>query len=339
MAIEALEQAGGRPALQPRPPLTLVGAPRVLPLDQYECFIGISTNVAALKQFISVQAAQSQPTLLIGERGLRQEQIARVLHQAGENWSQPFFSVNAHSLESEALHALLFGPRGMIETCSRGTIYVNELTRLPALLQQRFAAQIEEQRWRAHSGKSGSPGGPRLIFATEWNPSEMRADNRIAFGLVELLRPASFTIKPLRERSEDIPYLAQHLAARIIKRLNKGPHEITTGALKMLADYAWECNIDELEGVIESSIASTLPPQIDESMLPSRIRYSALKSIPQSGIDLPQLVDDFERGLIETALKQTCGNQTKASSMLGLRVQTLNMKLKRFAEQGKEIKL
>ncbi len=221
----------------------------------------------------------------------------------------------------------------MIGTCGHGTIYINELTRLPALLQQRFAAHIEEQRWRANSGRHH---GPRLIFATEWNPSEIKAENRIAYGLVELLRPAGFTIKPLRERSEDIPYLARHLAGRISKRLNKGPHEISAGALKMLSDYPWEGNIDELEAALESAITATQPQLIDETLLPSRVRYAALKSIPTSGIDLPQMVDDFERGLIETALKQTCNNQTKAAALLGLRVQTLNMKLKRIKEQAEE---
>jgi DNA-binding NtrC family response regulator len=333
MATEAVEQVVSRPLLKPRPALTLVGAPRVLPLNQYECFIGLSTNVTELKQFISVQATARTPTLVIGERGLRQEQVARVLHQASDNWAQPFFAVNAHSLDGEALHNLLFGPRGMIENCERGAIYVNELTRLPALLQQRFAAHIEEQRWRAHSGKQN---GPRLIFATEWDPNGIKAENRIAYGLVELLRPSSYTIKPLRERSEDIPYLARHLANKIAKRLNKGPHEISPSALRMLSDYTWEGNIDELEAALESAITATPPQQIDEPLLPSRIRYAALKSIPANGIDLPQLVDDFERGLIETALRQTSGNQTKASALLGLRVQTLNMKLKRFKEKDEE---
>ncbi len=331
--MEALEKTEVRPLLQPRPGLTLVGQPRPLSLDQYECFIGVSTNIAGVKQFISVQAAQRQPTLLIGERGLRQEQVARVLHQAGANWAQPFFSVNAHSLDSDALHALLFGPRGMMETCVGGTIFINELTRLPALLQQRFAAHIEEERWRAHSSKSGQGRSPRLVFATEWNPAQMTAENRIGYGLVELLRPTSFTIKPLRERSEDIPYLAKHLVEKIVKRLSKGPHEITPEAMKMIADYPWEGNIDELSAALESAICNTGPQLIDESLLPSRIRYAALKSIPQTGIDLPQMVEDFERSLIDTALRQTGNNQTRAAALLGLRVQTLNMKLKRFKEK------
>jgi DNA-binding NtrC family response regulator len=336
MANEAVDLKATRPTLQPRPALSLVGAPRVLSLTQYECFSGVSPNVVALKEFISVQAAQAQPTLLIGDRGLRQEQIARVLHQASEQWAQPFFAVNAHSLSSDALHTLLFGPRGVIENCHRGTIFINELTSLPPLLQQRFAAHLEEQRWRARSGKQE---GPRLIFATTWNPAEIRADNRIAYGLVELLRSSSFIIKPLRERSEDIPYLVNHLLERIVKRLGKGPHEVSGPAMKILMEYAWESNIDELEATLESAVSCTPPHQVDEALLPSRIRYATLKAIPASGVDLPQMVDGFERGLIETALRQTHGNQTKAAQLLGLRVQTLNMKLKRFAEQNQEIDL
>ena len=334
MVTQAVERTNGSVKLTPRPALSLVGAPQTISLDQYECFTGVSTNVAELKQFISVQVAQhdaNKATLLVGERGLRQEQVARVIHQASANRSQPFLAVNAHSLDSEALHSLLFDSHGIIETCQNGTIFINELTRLPALLQQRFAAFIEEQRWRGHSGKKS---GPRLIFATEYKANELSAENRIGYGLVELLKPTGFTIKPLRERSEDIPYLVKHLLGRIIKRLGKGPHEITPSAMKMLSDYSWEGNIDELEAALESAVNSTKPLQIDDSLLPARVRFAALKAIPPSGIDLPQIVDDFERNLIETALRQTHNNQTKAAALLGLRVQTLNMKLKRFKENG-----
>ena len=329
MANEAVDNSAVRPNLQPRPALSLVGTQRVLSLENFESFIGVSTNVAALKEFISVQAAQRQPALLIGERGLRQEQIARVLHQASESWAQPFFAVNAHSLSSDALHTLLFGPRGMIETCLQGTIYINELTSLPLLLQQRFAAHLEERLWRARTGQQGQQ---RLIFATEWSPGELKAENRLAYGLVELLRPSSFTIRPLRERSEDIPYLAGHLAERVARRLGKGAHEISPGAMKVLAGYEWEGNIDELEAVLESAIASTPPQQIEESLLPERLRYVTRAAIPPSGIDLPKLVDDYERALVEAAMRQTGGNQTRASRLLGLRVQTLNMKLKRLVK-------
>lgn len=318
---------------QPRPALTLVNQ-RAISYDDYECFAGVSQNVNDLKTFIGAQASQTHPVLLIGEHGMRQEQIARVLHQASAQWGQPFFAVNAHGLSSDALHGLLFGAQGMIETVKQGTIYINELTSLPLLLQQRFAVYLEEHRWRERGGNGGRQ---RLIFASEWNPADRTAENRIAFGLVEMLRPYSFTVKPLRERSEDIQYLARHLLTRLTHKLRRGDHEITPEALHALQEYNWEGNIDELEAVLESAVNCLPPPQIDEAVLPSRIRYARLKSLPPEGVDLPEIVDDFERNLIATALRQ-CGNsQTKASKLLGLRVQTLNMKLKRFADQGRPL--
>ncbi|MFN0084152.1 MAG: sigma-54-dependent transcriptional regulator [Blastocatellia bacterium] len=321
-------------APKPRPALTLVHGPKAVSDEKYECFAGVSGNVADLKAFIGVQAMQIHPVLLIGERGLRQEQIARVLHQASAQWGQPFFAVNAHGLSGEALHNLLFGSNGMIETVRDGALFINELTHLPQLLQQRFAVYLEEQRWRE---RGAQPLRQRLIFASEWNPADRTAENRIAYGLVEMLRPYSFTIKPLRERSEDIPYIAGQLLARITQRLNRGPHDITPEALHILGEYSWEGNLDELESVLESVIQSMPPPRIEADALPARVRFARLRSIPPDGVDLPRIVDDFERELIATALRQCGGSQTNASKLLGLRVQTLNMKLKRYANQSRPL--
>jgi DNA-binding NtrC family response regulator len=331
MVVEVVDKNSPAITSQPRPGLSLVGTSKGL--QNFECLMGVSPHISELKEFISVQAAQRHPVLLIGERGLRQQQMARLLHQASAQWQQPFCSVNAHSLSGEALHHLLFGPLGMIEKCVQGTIYINELIHLPAFLQQRLAAYIEEQCWRIQSQR---PLQQRLIFATESKPEQLSSENRIAYGLIELLRPHSLFLKPLRERSEDIPYLAEHLVRKISRRLNKGEHVLTPGAMKVLTNYRWERNIDELEAVLESAIARTQPHQITEELLPAHIRHATLSSIPEEGIDLPRLVDDYEKALIDSALRQTGGNQTRAAKLLGLRVQTLNMKLKRFAEKAKE---
>ena len=295
-----------------------------------ECLIGASAHVAELREFIRRQAAHQQTVLLIGERGLRQEQLARALHQECARRASPFLAVNARGLSTEALHQLLFGPRGLIENCRGGTIYLNELVNLPQVLQQRFAAYLEDQRWRA---QTGDPVCHRLVFATEWRPEELRAENRIAYGLVEMLRPHSFTLKPLRERREDIPHLASYLADRAARRLGKGPHLISPAAMKLLLKYSWEGNIDELEAVLESVVTFMPRARLDEGALPARMRQATRQSIPPGGIDLARAVESFERSFIDRALEQTGGNQTRASRLLGLRVQTLNMKLKRFAQK------
>src|SRR6266498_5178473 len=134
------------PVPQPRPPHSLAKSRGGAPWRQFECFIGVSARIAELKEFVSAQAAFSQPVLLAGERGLRQEQIARALHLASERRERPFFAVNAHGLTDDALDHLLFGPRGAMEAIKSGTIYINELIGLPALAQQRLAVYLEEQR-------------------------------------------------------------------------------------------------------------------------------------------------------------------------------------------------
>lgn len=322
------------PLLQSQSEKPLAGTASPDHLQQYDCFIGVSTHLAELKDFISVQATVSHPALLVGEPGLRQEQIARARHQASEHREEPFLAVNTRALNEDTIHELLFGARGMIERMPRGTIYINDLTGLSPLLQQRFAACIEEQRWRARSGRTD---GPRLVFATTEDTAEYSAESRLAFGLLEQFRSSCFRLKPLRERSEDIPYLAIHLVSRIARHLGKEERGITPEAMDLLMVYEWERNIDELEAVLESAIASLPPPRIEVTLLPDRVRHAALRTIPSDGVDLFRLVDDYERSIIETALRQTFGNQTKAARLLGLKVQTLNMKLRRFAELNRPV--
>src|SRR5215510_2882938 len=196
MNSEAMATA---PFSQKQPISQQLVAARPDSLRRFDYFIGVSPHIAELKDFISVRASLFHPVLLVGERGLRQEQIARALHQAGEHREKPFFAVNAGALSEDALHQLLFGPRGMIENMRRGTIYVNELIDLPPLLQQRFATHIEEQRWGARSGRNPLQ---RLVFATEYDSPTGAYENRLACGLIEQLRSSSFPLKPLRERSE-----------------------------------------------------------------------------------------------------------------------------------------
>jgi len=322
------------PVPQPRPPRSLAESPGGASWLQFECFIGVGARIAELKEFVSAKAALSQPVLIVGERGLRQEQVARALHQASERRERPFFAVNAHGLSEDALDHLLFGSGGAMEAIKGGTIYINELIGLPLLAQQRLAVYLEEQRSPRAIRREVRP---RLVFAADDDNAARTAENRLAFGLAEQLRSSSFRLKPLRERSEDIPYLARRLAARIADRLGKGAHEITPEAMDMLMLYEWKRNIDELEAALESAIANTPPPRIDETLLPDRVRHATLRAIPPDGVDLPRIVADYERSIIETALRQTSGNQTKAARLLGLRVQTLNMKLKRFAELNRPL--
>jgi DNA-binding NtrC family response regulator len=310
---------------------TTVAAAPLLALPDYECFAGISQHVGELRRYVERQAQHQHAALLLGERGLRQEQVARVIHRLSERRSRPFVAVNAQTLSPDELDHLLSGPNGVLGNRTIGTIYLNDLIGLVPLLQQRLAIYLEEQRWRP----ADEAFGPRLILATEWRPGAMTAETRIAYGLIEMLRPQSFSLRPLRERREDIPLISAILIHRIARQYMRPVKEVTPGAMRLLAQYHWEYNIDELEGVLESVIAHLPPLEIEAKHLPSALRHITLKVIPSQGIELEETIDDFERRLIEVALTQTGGNQTRAAKLLGLRVQTLNAKIKRLAIDGR----
>lgn len=293
----------------------------------YDCFVGVSRHVAELKEFVSASASSPHPILLIGERGLRQEQAARALHEASPAASQPFVTINTYTLSEDHLYHLLFGSSNVFKGIEQGTVFINGLVTLPSIIQQKLAALLEDMKWQLNrvEGKL-----PRLMISTEWNQAQINAENRIGYSLVELLRPHSFAIKPLRERSEDIAPLAAHLLDHLVNRLQMGKCELTPETIKALSAYSWERNIDELEAVLEGALANTRPQQIDVPLLPTHIRQANFSSFPEGGVDLPQIIDDFERSLIEMALRQMGGNQARAARLLGLRAQTLNMKLKRL---------
>lgn len=292
-----------------------------------DCFVGVSRHLLELKEFVSASAASPHPILLVAERGLRQEQVARALHEASPAASQPFIAINTYRLSEDHLYHLLFGSKNVFKAMGQGTVFIRGLVTLPPIIQQKLAALLEEMKWRLNREEAKLP---RLMISTEWNQAEITAENRIGYSLVEWLRPHSFAIKPLRERSEDIAPLAVHLLDRLVSRLQTGKYELPPETLRALSAYSWDRNIDELEAVLEGAMAYARPHQIDVNLLPERIQHANFNSFPAGGVDLPQIMDDFERSLIEMALRQTNGSQARAARLLGLRAQTLNMKLKRL---------
>ncbi len=295
-------------------------------LEEEACFIGVSQHVAQLKKFVTAQAAQPQLVLLLGESGLHCEQVARAIHQLSGRTSHFFRSVDTRAYNAAALNELLFSPAGLVDSCRGGTIFIDEVSKLPLPLLYRFAILAEGLDQRTHSG--GTISGRLILAASESWPNPM-AKNEPFADVVGVLQPAVFRLRPLRERSEDIPYLVIYLADRIACRLHKGRHNVSPEALALLAAYDWPGNIDELETVLESVITHTPPPEVSEVLLPSRIRRVKFGQIPEEGINLFQAVADYEQSLIEQALRQAGGKQSAAAQLLGLRPQTLNTKLKR----------
>lgn len=297
--------------------------------ESYDCLLGCSDHVKSLRKFLSWQAVNREPTLLIGSPGLRHAQLARAIHDASKYPESPFTTVEVCSSKGEALGDLLFGPKGLLSGNPRGTVLISGLTGFPDYLQERVSAYLNGKL----NGVFPADHSVQLIFVVDANSENPLATSNVDPELANRLMRNSYVIKPLRERSVDLSYLIKHLLVRVSLRLNKIPCHISPHALALLSAQKWERNIDELEGVLEG-IVNSLPPQmITLDNLPHDIRHSKLNSIPPEGIDLYAYVGEFEKSLIEAALGQANGKQTEAARLLKMTPQTLNSKLKRYHNQ------
>ncbi len=310
------------------PPYSPIEEPFADLSQRFEACLGVSDQVQALREFIVDQAGKSGAVLLLGERGQRKKTIARAIHQCSQNHRLPFVAINTFGLELESLHHFLFGAKGILKAKWQGTVFLNGLVHLLPLTHQHLAIYLGEL---AGDLSANSQTRPRLVIAAESDKFERRADNRLAASIIEILRPSSIHLHPLRDRKEDIPYLIARLMERLTRALNRDQCRITANAIERLCEYDWPGNIEELESVLKAAIESLSPQLIEPNALPERVRDASPQTIPCDGIDLWQIVEDYERSLIETALRQTGGNQTQAAQLLGLKIQTLNMKVGRFA--------
>lgn len=293
----------------------------------YAACTGISQHIQALRHFIRAQAGQRQPVLLLGERGLKQKQIAQAIHQCGEKYNEPFIAVSTHLLQPAAVHALLFGPGGILRHNQAGTVFLAGTAELLSLLQRQLTLMLGDEYGWAEPGIH-----PRLILAITEPDVIRRMEAPLLLAIRDALHSSTLSLLPLRERREDIPVLISHLTARLAVRLQRGTCQVTTTAITRLTEYDWPRNIDELEAVLESIISHLPPQRIESHLLPEPVCQSSLLSLLTIRQDYQQTVSVFEQRLIEAALRQADGVQVRAADLLGLRVQTLNAKIKRSRE-------
>ncbi|MBI5234377.1 MAG: sigma-54-dependent Fis family transcriptional regulator, partial [Deltaproteobacteria bacterium] len=154
--------------------------------------------------------------------------------------------------------------------------------------------------------------------------------------LYDRLNVIPIHISPLRERKEDIPLLAMHFLNKIVSKKKRDVVEISCEAMDMLVHYPWPGNIRELENIIERSVilkrddgvmhVVDLPPTIKEC---GRDNSSFSFDIPVRGVDLANIMEDFEKGFIEKALVMSGGVKSKAAELLGMNRTTLIEKMKK----------
>ena len=283
-------------------------AQRLLSSDETPSFSAIIGDSAAL-QAVKAQGAavaKSPSTVLItGESGTGKELFARAIHNASLRNQSPFLPVNCGAIPDSLLESELFGYEdgsftgakrggkpGLLELAQGGTVFLNEIGDMPLNLQVKLLRVLQEKTITRIGSITPIPVDVRIIAATNRNLVEKIADGTFREDLYYRLNVIPLHVPPLRERTEDIPLLVNHLCRKYASILGREISSITEEALHLLLAYPWPGNVRELENAIEYGINYTfggssitvqsLPPWLHQaSCKTSRKTASASGGFPQ----------------------------------------------------------
>jgi DNA-binding NtrC family response regulator len=308
---------------------------------------------------------ETPPVLITGETGTGKGLVARTIHTSGARAAQPFIEVNCTALPGSLMEAELFGYErgaftdakeskvGLFEAAEGGFIFLDEVGDIELALQGKLLRAIEERTVRRVGGIRDRKIDVRILAAT--NRDLERDSRREAFRKDLFFRLAVILLRlpPLRDRGEDVLRLAEHYLKQFSAKYGRDVRRIEPAARDRLLDYRWPGNVRELSHVIERAVLWSQGPSLDVEHLsltepreepasqpsepwagpaiPTNAGVDPLPGpLPPAGVDLGQ----WEKTMIEQALREAGGNQTRAAQRLGISRDTLRYRLKKFGIQG-----
>ncbi len=300
--------------------------------------LGQSKSMERVRQLISKLARSQAPVYISGESGTGKELAARLIHQQGPRVDHPFIAVNCGAIPQELMESELFGhmkgsftgassdKEGLFQSADGGTLFLDEIADLPLHMQVKLLRAIQEKRVRPVGSQQEIPVDVRIISATHKQLAllvehgEFRQDLFYRINVIELPLP------PLRERSEDIPLLAQHFLTRLSRQNAIRKPRISGTAMTALMAYPFPGNIRELENILERSVTlfegDSL--QAEDLQLPEQPPGTQAQIDTQP---LGDMMEAVEREAIIKALEETRWNRTAAARKLGMTLRSLRYRL------------
>lgn len=299
-----------------------------------------------IQELIEAMAPSEANVLITGESGVGKEVFANVIHTRSRRAAKPMIKLNCAAFPQSMIESELFGYvrgaftgamsdfPGMIASANGSTLFLDEISEMPADLQTRFLRVLQEREYRPLGSTKTLKADFRVIAATNRPIAAALAENRLRPDLYYRLNTFQIEIPPLRSRKEDIPPLVASFVRGFAQQLGKSEPAIEPEAFQKLLDYAWPGNVRELQNAMEYAVVLARHNKIGVKELPAEVQLPAV--LQQAGRDKaqrngPQSLDDVERAAILNALAQTHGNKKKAAEMLGIQRPTLYNKMKRFA--------
>jgi transcriptional regulator with PAS, ATPase and Fis domain len=205
-----------------------------------------------------------------------------------------------------------------MELANGGTVFLDEVGDISQELQTKLLRFLQEREFDRVGGVRPIHVDVRIIAATNRDLEEAIKEGRFRTDLYHRLNVVPIRLPPLRERTQDIPMLAEYFLRRYSSESKKSFREITTDALAKLGAYHWPGNVRELANTIERAVVLGDGPVLTIQDLPGRIAAAETPIQGSENLSYREAMEATRRNLVSAALRQAHGNRAAAAKVLGV---------------------
>jgi DNA-binding NtrC family response regulator len=317
--------------------------------------MGPSDAVARLVAEVNRVAQSDFTVIIIGETGSGKEVVARAIYDSSSRSKGPFIPVDCGAIPETLLESELFGHErgaftgaeiqkpGKFEIAQGGTIFLDEISNMPLSSQAKLLRVLQEKKVYRVGGTKPINVDVRLLVASNQDLHELALSGSFRRDLFYRLNEFTINIPPLRERKEDIPYLAKRCLDNANTELSKHIKGFSESAINVLFGYNWPGNVRQLRSIIRRAalLADDLITErhleLKRVDVPGMAFTPKVQGAPWKNLSLKEILQQsiaaVEREVLDQVLKQTGGNKAKAARLLQIDYKTIHEKVKKLGIQ------
>ena len=319
-----------------------------IPLDENTSFVIACKRMREIESQCRLVARADIPVLILGESGTGKEVATLFIHKMSARSQRSFMKVNCAAMPADLLESELFGYEpgaftgavkskpGKFEICNNGTIFLDEIGEMPAVLQAKLLQVLQDGSFSRLGSRSSVKVDVRVIAATNIDIKEAIASKSFREDLYYRLNGFTLHMPPLRERTEEIPVLVHHFMRKVAAKYERDPLPVSPALMQVLSSHPWPGNLRELENTIKRYLILADEQAIIDELVPrqsAELFALGAEDAADSG-SLKHLVRNLKGGAesaaIARTLESTGWNRKAAASDLQISYKALLYKIKQY---------
>ncbi len=306
--------------------------------------VGESPRLRAVLEMARKVAARDLPVLVTGESGTGKELVARAIHRFSPRREARFVALNCGALPESILEGELFGSRkgaytgadrdrpGLLEEADGGTLFLDEVGNLPMGVQKSLLRFLQEKEFLRLGDRTPTRVDVRIVSATNADLRAAVREGRFREDLFYRLNVITLDLPPLRERTSDIPLLANHFLVQANRRFGTKLRGFTPEAMRALVHHPWPGNVRQLKNVVEAAAAVEDRERVGLDVVRQFLEADegAPEGVAAAEETYAAALARFEIDYLRRLLRRTEGNVEEAARVSGMNVATVYRKMKRY---------